>query len=352
MTFTFDTGERSDRNINYFLGSFMVLCVITSTLLNPLIGFSYTKKRKTIQNFLFKVIAASDFITTLIPGIFISYVFFSSIKFEYTFKTEIPEFLSCTFGCISQVTTTMMAVTRMISILKPFLRVKFKVVLAYLIFYAVYMALGNAGSLIVAYMKEARNYTAAGTNTKDSYEDQIETLKSLNKFVCFVMNMIHCIMGVLCSFVSVGYLRFIIGTGSAEQARKLKSCYTILIMNIPYIFSIVSNFLAFFKVLKIDFKLVNHYLIPILTSAFNPCVIMIRTNVIQELKESAAGKDKRILTRTNTRNLPRTALLTRTVIISNMVTEPEIELGELEPEVVQFGELEQRSDLGEDYEST
>ena len=217
------------------------------------------------------------------------------------------------------------------------------------------MALGNAGSLIVAYMKEARNYTATGTDADDRYGEQIETLKSLNKFVCFVMNMIHCILGVLCSFISVGYLRFIIGTGSAEQARKLKSCYTILIMNIPYIFSIISNFLAFFKVLNIDFKLVNHYLIPILTSAFNPCVIMIRTNVIQELKDSAASKGKRRLTRTNTRNLPGTGLLTRTVIISNMVTEPdlepEIELGELEREVVQLGELEQRSDVGDDYES-
>ena len=82
---------------------------------------------------------------------------------------------------------------------------------------------------------------------------------------------------------------------------------------------------------------------------------MIRTNVIQELKESAASKGKRRLTRTNTRNLPGTGLLTRTVIISNMVTEPdlepEIELGELEREVVQLGELEQRSDVGDDYES-
>ena len=324
MAFDFNTGPKYDPYINYCFGVFMVVCVLISTLLNPLIGYSYTKKRQTIQNFLFKVIALSDFVTTLIPGIFISYVFFNSIKFEYTFKNQIPEFLSCTFGCISQVTTTLMAATRMISIIKPFLRVEFKLVVAYLVFYAVYMAVGNAGSLVITGIKESKNLTDDHHNHVGNH---LATLETLNKFVCFVMNMIHCILGVLCSFIAVGYLRIIIG-GSAEQARKLKSLNTILIMNIPYIFSIISNFMAFYQVIKIDFKLVNHYIIPILTSAFNPCVIMARTNVIKELKADGKEKEKG-LTRTMTitrqhSTTTRIGLLSRSATLTRVMPEPGI----------------------------
>ena len=331
MTFNFETGKY-DPFINYSLGAFMIICVLISTLLNPLICYSYTKKRKTIQNFLFKVIAVSDFITTLIPGIFISYVFLSDMKFAYTFKNQIPEFLSCTFGCISQVTTTMMAATRMISIIQPFLRVKFKFVLTYLVFYAVYMAIGNAGSLVITGMKDARNVT----EEKQYGGNHMGTLETLNKFICFVMNMIHCVLGVLCSFIAVGYLRIIIGA-SPEQARKLRSLNTILIMNIPYIFSIVSNFLAFYQVLKIDFKLVNHYIIPILTSAFNPCVIMARTNVIQDIR---SGKQVNVTTMATT----ATAVLSRRFVLKKLdrdkIEMPEQELEPKSEDCPDLGTLE------------
>ena len=285
MTFEFGAGPKHDPYINYTCAGFMIICFIVSTVLNPLIFYSYTKKSKTIQNFLFKLIAVTDFLTNLAPTLFMSYVFLNKIKFEYTFGNQIPEFFSCTFGCISQVTTTMMAVTRMISIIKPFFRVKFKWVLAYLIFYAIYMSIGNAGSLIITGIKNAKNiseeeYQVMLEHHGNHLDFSVATIETLNKFVCFVMNVLHCFLGIVCSFVTVGYLRVIV-SGSTEQARKLKSCNTILIMNVPYVISIVSNFLAFYQVIGIDFKLVNHYMLPILTSAFNPCVIVARTDAIK-----------------------------------------------------------------------
>jgi hypothetical protein len=96
------------------------------------------------------------------------------------------------------------------------------------------------------------------------------------------MNMAHCILGLLCSFIVVGYLRFQTPVeGGTELAKKLRSCHTILIMNIPYLITIISNFLAFYQVVKTDFNLVNHYMFPILTSAFNPCVIVARTSTLK-----------------------------------------------------------------------
>ena len=301
MTFDFGAGPKHDPYINYLFGGFMIVCFMVSTLLNPLILYSYTKKTKTIQNFLFKVIAVTDFLTNLVPTIFMTYVFLSKVKFEYTFANQIPEFFSCTFGCISQVTTTMMAVTRMISIIKPFCRVKFKWVLAYLIFYAIYMSIGNAGSLMITGIKNSQNisdaqYQVILEENKDHLKFNVATIETLNKFVCFVMNVFHCFLGILCSFVTVGYLRVIV-SGSAEQARKLKSCNTILIMNIPYIISIVSNFLAFYQVIGIDFKLVNHYMLPILTSAFNPCVIVARTDAIKVALSSPTSRRQSMYSR-------------------------------------------------------
>lgn len=285
MTFDFGATPKTNAALNYTFGIFTVICFLVSTALNPLIFYSYTQKAKTIQNFLFKVIAVTDFLTNLAPALFMSYVFLSNMPFAYTLKNQLPEFFSCTFGCISQVTTTMMAVTRMISIIKPFFRVKFKWVLAYLIFYAIYMSIGNAGSLIITGMRNAQNitdeeYKILIENHGNHLDFSVATVETLNKFVCFVMNVTHCLLGILCSMITVGYLRVIV-SGSAEQARKLKSCNTILIMNVPYLISIVSNFLAFYQLIGVDFKLVNHYMLPILTSAFNPCVIVARTNAIK-----------------------------------------------------------------------
>jgi hypothetical protein len=294
MAFDFGAGPKHNPYINYFLAGFMIVCFLLSTSLNPLIFYSYTKKSKTIQNFLFKLIAVTDFLTNLVPTLFMSYVFLSKMNFEYTFSNQLPEFFSCTFGCISQVTTTMMAVTRMISIIKPFFIVKFKWVLAYLIFYAIYMSIGNAGSLMITGIKNAQNiseeeYQVMLEHHGNHLDFSVATIETLNKFVCFVMNVFHCFLGIFCSFVTVGYLRILVG-GSAEQARKLKSCNTILIMNVPYVISIVSNFLAFYQVFGIDFKLVNHYLLPILTSAFNPCVIVARTDAIKVALSSPTSR--------------------------------------------------------------
>ena len=287
MTFDFGTGSSYESFLNYILGVFAVICAIISTLLNPLIFYVYTKKQKNIMNVLFKVIAISDFLTNLLPATFMSYDFLSSVKFnQHTFLNQLPEVICCTFGCVSQVTVTLMAITRMIKIIRPFFSVEVKWVLAYLIFYTIYMALANAASLVIVGVEEKGE-----DNVGES--SNLDTLKSVNMYACFSMNMFHCFVGLVCSFITVGYLWINMMGNEAEALRlKLRSSNTILLMNVPYVISIVAHFLALNEDIGMDLSLVKHYMIPIMTSAFNPCVIVARTNTMKSFMVGIRGSSE------------------------------------------------------------
>ena len=273
MTFDFETDSRYEPYLNYSLGAFTILCVLVSSALNPLILYFRNKKERTIKNFLFNVIAVSDFLTNLFPATFIGYVFLSSTKFDqYTLLNQIPEFFCCTLGCVSQVTVTLMAVTRMIKIIKPYLTIYFKWVLSYLVLYTIYMVLGNAGFLLYAGLN--------GSDEKAGKKTELAILDSWNTYVCAAMNMFHCFLGITSSFITVAYLRINM-RGIGDQVSKVRGSNTILIMNIPYLISIVINFLVLSQTIKINVGLVNHYMIPILTSALNPAVVLMRTNTLR-----------------------------------------------------------------------
>ena len=283
MTYDFETDPRYEPYLNYSLGVFAAGCALISTLLNPLILFVYTRKEKTIKNFLFKLIAVSDFLTNLLPATFISYVFLSSVKFEqYTFLNQVPEFFCCTFGCISQVTVALMAITRMVKFIRPFYTIKFKWVLTYLVVYAVYMVVGNAGFLICAGMRDAQQNDEIFEHT---------TSEKWIKYSCITMNLLHCFVGIVCSFITVGYLWIEMKRNGHQYTRwNWRGSNTILIMNIPYLISIVINFLVLRQNIGKNIDLVNHYVIPIFTSAFNPCVIVARTEAVKVLARSIIRK--------------------------------------------------------------
>ena len=268
MTFDFDTDPKYEPYLNYSFGVFAIICALVSTVLNPLIVYFWHRKPRSVKNLLFVVVAISDFLTNLVPTPFISYVFLSPENFnQFSILNQIPEFLCCTFGCISQVTVSLMALTRMIKIIRPFLKIKFRWVLSYLIAYAVYMAFGNVGHLVAAVIK-------GGHNQNENLD--MSLLEKWNKFACFSINLVHCFVGIICSLVTVGYL-LINMKGIGDKSSKLRGSNTILIMNIPYVVSIVTNLLARYQAVQLNFSLVNHYIIPIFTSAFNPCVVLTRT---------------------------------------------------------------------------
>ena len=280
MTFDFGTDSKYEPYLNYSFGIFAIVCSLVSTILNPVVIYFWLRKERSVKNLLFVVVAISDFLTNLVPAPFLSYVFLSPENFnQFSFLNQIPEFLCCTFGCISQVTVSLMAVTRMLKIVRPFLKIKFRWVLAYLFAYAVYMAFGNVGYLVAAVIK-------GGKNQNENLD--MNLLEKWNKFACFSINLAHCFLGIICSLVTVGYLLINI-KGVGDKASKLRGSNTILIMNIPYMVSIVTNLLARYQAVQLNFSLVNHYIIPIFTSAFNPCVVLTRTKHLREPKGGSAN---------------------------------------------------------------
>ena len=272
MTVDFLTDSRYEPYLKYTFGITAVVCALISTALNPFIYFRSGKK-PTVKQFLFRVISMSDFLTNLLPAGFIAYVILSPTKYDRNMFFQITEFLSCTLGCISQVTATLIAIVRMIQIILPFFSVKFKIVLIYLFCYSLYMILGNAGIILFAEKNEMpKNFD----------------IDVLNMYVCSTMYMLHCFIGIICSLITVFYLwvkimyqyyndkeTFI--NDKVTTSLKVRSCNTIMLMNIPYVISIVIHVLALTRNIGMDFSLVKHFMIPVVTSAFNPCVILART---------------------------------------------------------------------------
>jgi hypothetical protein len=133
------------------------------------------------------------------------------------------------------------------------------------------MVLGNAGFFILV-MAET------GSNEKNRQDFDPKKSELWYKYVCFAMNMIHCSLGLLCSFITVGHLRINIKESDTHNP-KVRGSNTILIMNIPYVISLIIGFLMMQRNIRINFDLINHYLIPIFTSAFNTCLIVQRKTV-------------------------------------------------------------------------
>ena len=289
MTFDFETNSRWEPYLNYSFGFFTIVTVLLSTILNPLILHLRQKEKKSTRNFLLNVVAVSDFLRNLLPATFISYVFLSSIEFDqYKFFNQIPEFFCCTFGCISQCTATLMAITRMIDIIKPIYSIKFKWVLTYLTCYTIYMVLGNAGFLLY-YGIQSTHETEVGS---EKFTAVMTFLEMWNKYFCSVMNLFHCMLGILCSFITVAYHRLSSKSVSqyhnmnvkknGEQALKLQESNTILIMNLVYVVSIVFSVQLLLGSLDLNKGLFSHYMIPIFTCGFNLLVVVTRTDILKK----------------------------------------------------------------------
>ena len=92
-----------DRTINYIVGSLFILPFLSSTILNPLL-FWYFNRKKSKANTLFKVLAFSDFFTTLFTPLTYTVLMFDRTLYASSnpaLRQARP--FCCIFGCISQV---------------------------------------------------------------------------------------------------------------------------------------------------------------------------------------------------------------------------------------------------------
>ena len=269
------TPTRTDKLINQISGTVLMVCFVLSCTLNYLVYRFNKLKQANLTNFLFKSLSLVDLLTTVYaPWLYASLMFSSEV---YPCRSKLATFtrqLVCILGCTSQVITWMLAVTRFFRVVLPFARVRKKSILVYIAVYCGLMTVNSACSLAV-------QITGRGERL---------TMSVLVHF-CFLVNLVHCSTGIIFSVVTSVYLlwctylqtltlpqTFQEKTGSSISMirQRMRSCVTILLMNIPYLTTIC--FIAYVnaKPGQISFHDVLFGFLPILTSTINPIIVTAR----------------------------------------------------------------------------
>ena len=160
-----------------------------------------------------------------------------------------------------QVTTCLIALTRMVQILFPFLYFRQKVVLLYLSLYTAYMVINNSTYYVAL-----------------EFFSHLKTVQKIGLDMCIWPNFIHCVIGITASTTTVVYLLSKKRTsGDCKPQRNLRGCVTILMMNIPYLVSVIT--ILNVKLLlpkQVSFREILFAWLPFCTSGLNPVMILLR----------------------------------------------------------------------------
>ena len=272
------TGNRTltetERILNYSVGTLLIFCFLISTSLNPVLFYHHTSvQRQGITTFLFKTLAASDFLTNLLTPIVYSFYLFKPKIFSAV-SPVIGTFcnISCTMGCFSVCSTTLLAITRFLRITNPFARLKKVIMIRFFLVYTFYMLVINC-LLTLAFLNFLPN-----------------ALINLFVTVCNLLNFTLIVLGVVFSIMTAVYVHFIKPTSQNDNVDK-KVCGTILLMNLVYIITLSVSVIPFLsllnlvtdiKFLTLNLKFISFFLMPLITSTWNPVVIITRSRAARE----------------------------------------------------------------------
>lgn len=266
---------RTDKLINQVAGTTLMACFVLSSTLNYLVYRFNKLKQANLTNFLFKSLSLVDLLTTVYaPWLYASLMFSSEL---YPCRSTLATFtrqLVCILGCTSQVITWMLAVTRFFRVILPFARIGKKFILVYIAVYCGLMTVNSTCSLAVQ---------ITGTGER--------MIMSVLVHFCFLVNLVHCSTGIIFSIVTSVYLVWCtyiqtltlrqtfqepLGRSIPMIRQRMRSCVTILLMNIPYLTSICFIAYANAKPGQISFHDVLFGFLPILTSTINPIIVTAR----------------------------------------------------------------------------
>ena len=264
------TPSTGDKTINYFLGIFFIFPWIISTFLNPLL-FCHFKRTKTNITTLFKCLNITDFLTNLwAPLVYIYLMLTPELLPSTHIVLRYSRLWTCLFGCFSQIAGFLLAVSRAIKIVFPFYNLNQRNILIYLFGYFAYMTINNGTYFIAA---EFFRTNAWGTK-----------LLKIGLNLCLWANFTHCCAGVVISVSTLIYLIITLKRSSGkDNAKYMASCITILLINIPYVISVLSIVIVWWVLTEqISFHEIVFAWVPITTSAVNPIVILTRNGVARK----------------------------------------------------------------------
>ena len=170
----------------------------------------------------------------------------------------------CSFGCLSQVTTSALAIVRMISIFCPFLHVPQGVFLSYIALYSLLMAVNNFGFAFCQFLE---------------LTPSVRYIIILTVDCCYWLNIAQCILGIVASLLTTGR---IFSKRRAEADSRTRSCWIILIMNLPYCLSAINFILSKTNLARYGYVYLTFVIVPCFTSMLNPLVVVLLNHKIRE----------------------------------------------------------------------
>ena len=268
------TLTETEQIINYSAGILLFFCFLISTSLNPVLFYHHTSvPRQGITTFLFKSLAASDFLTNLLtPIVYSIYLFKPQLVTLINPVVGIFCNISCTLGCFSVCCTTLLAITRFLKITNPFTRIQKESIVRFLFVYTFYMSITN--SLLTLTFSNVLSNSLIDLLTK----------------ICTLVNFLFILLGVVFSIMTAVYMHFFKPTSQNDNVNK-KVCETILLMNLVYVITLsvsVCPFLSLLnlvddnKFLSLNLRIMSFFFMPILASAWNPVVIITRSRAARE----------------------------------------------------------------------
>ena len=272
---------KNDKLINVAMGTILLLAFVVSTTLNYIVYNFNNQKRPNIANFLFKSLSIVDFMTTIYaPWLYASMMFSTKVlPCSNQVATFTRQFV-CILGCISQVITWMLAITRFVRVILPFTLANKKMILSYVVLYGTLMTVNSSVSIVIQ------------MSGHDTSQAAIWVMRSI-VHLCFLMNLAHCSTGIICSVVTSIYLvrctkAHALSTKTKGSflhdkqtinvliKQRLRGCVTILLMNIPYLLNIAFIVYVNVKPGQMSFHDILFGFLPIISSTINPVIVASR----------------------------------------------------------------------------
>ncbi|KAL5270940.1 hypothetical protein ACHWQZ_G001560 [Mnemiopsis leidyi] len=298
--------------VNLFVILLLFTGFFVSSFLNPIILLYYNKnKSQKLSRKLFMLLSISDFCTNSYPVLHILYFCVApNVNFgvnanydqtiDYMFRYyAVPSLIMCTFGCLSQVTTSVLAIVRMISIFQPFLCYPQWVFLTYIALYTAIMAINNFGFAYCQFLELTPGVRRTIILTVDC---------------CYWLNIAQCILGIVASLLTMGR----IFSKRKVKDTRTRSCWIILLMNIPYCMSAINFILSKTNLAKYGYVYLSFVGVPCFTSMFNPLVIVWLNKEIKDFTRLLLTKG--MVKTYSTRKLSRIGPDTSTIAITYNLT--------------------------------
>ena len=165
-------------------------------------------------------------------------------------------FLICTCGCVSQVSTAMLAVTRFLCIVNPFAKVSSPIVMGYIKVYTVIMTGLNLATMFCKILPAPNGLGP-----------------SLSR-ICLILNVSQCLIGIFASLFTVLKVTFRRRLTEIPDKR-LRSSVTILLMNLPYVISVALILVTLTGISGVKFALLTFPTVACFTSMLNPVTILL-----------------------------------------------------------------------------